>query len=495
MPRLLFALAVAAVPAPGMAQNLPADARPTPFPAALAHKPTPLPDRVVLTWPADPATCHAVTWRTDATVETAVAQLAVAEDGPQFAQPGPASLTGGRPKVRTVPAVTNPLTTDLGDARNHMARFDGLAPNTPYVYRVGDGVNWSEWFQFRTPHAGPAPLRFLYFGDAQNDIKEHWSRVARGAFSDMPKAHFLLHAGDLVNRADSDAEWGEWFAAAGWIHGTVPCVPTPGNHEYSGPPKSLLGATTGKPAAKSGLTPHWRAQFALPEHGPPGLEETTFYFDIHGVRVVSLNSNERLEEQVPWLDRVLGANPHRWAVVAFHHPVYSTAKGRDNKKLRELWRPVLDRHGVDLVLQGHDHTYGRSGLMAEDNLLTGTSTHDARNKGTVYVVSVSGPKMYSLDSEPWMAASAAGKQLYQLVTIDGDVLHYEARTATGDVYDAFELRKRPDGRNDLVERSQLTAAPPVERSAESERLIGAVLVTVGLAGGYGLLRAARRLIR
>ena len=39
--------------------------------------------------------------------------------------------------------------------------------------------------------------------------------------------------------------------------------------------------------------------------------------------------------------------------------------------MRKFCRPLFDRYDVDLVLQGHDHSYGRSGLMREDNVLTG----------------------------------------------------------------------------------------------------------------------------
>jgi 3',5'-cyclic AMP phosphodiesterase CpdA len=236
----------------------------------------------------------------------------------------------------------------------------------------------------------------------------------------------------------------------------IPSVPTPGNHEYAAPAGGAAkvdekaDAAAKKEARRSRLSVNWRPQFTLHENGPPGLEETVYYFDIQGVRVVSLNSNERQEEQVPWLEGVLANNPNKWTVVTFHHPIYSTAKGRDNKKLRELWRPLFDKYTPDLVLQGHDHTYGRSGVMREDNLLTGARLKD--EKGTVYVVSVSGPKMYTLEKEDWMVSSAADTQLYQLITIDGDTLHYEARTANGTVYDSFDLHKgaakRPTRRPD-----------------------------------------------
>ena len=43
-----------------------------------AHAPTPLPDRVVLTWEDDPATTQSVTWRTDTATIKGMAQLAIA---------------------------------------------------------------------------------------------------------------------------------------------------------------------------------------------------------------------------------------------------------------------------------------------------------------------------------------------------------------------------------------------------------------------------------
>jgi 3',5'-cyclic AMP phosphodiesterase CpdA len=318
----------------------------------------------------------------------------------------------------------------------HSVTFTGLKPKTRYVYRVGDGTVWTEWFEFRTASDQPDRLSFIYFGDAQNDVKAHWSRVVRGAYSDMPKANFILHAGDLINRANADGEWGEWHGAAGWINGMIPSVPTPGNHEYAAPTGAAAFIGWGK---KSRISQNWRPQFTLPQNGPPGLEESTYYLDIQGVRLISLNSNEMQEEQVAWLEPLLADNPNKWTIITFHHPIYSTARGRDNKKLRELWRPLFDKYTPDLVLQGHDHTYGRSGVMREDNLLTGARLRDER--GTVYVVSVSGPKMYKLEEAPWMQSKATDTQLYQLITIEGDTLHYEARTANGQLYDSFDLTK------------------------------------------------------
>jgi 3',5'-cyclic AMP phosphodiesterase CpdA len=402
-------------------------------PDAVAHRPTAIPDRVILTWTAEPARSQAVSWRTDASVGSALAQIALADGGPNF-------IT----RAREIAALTTPLQTDLGVAHFHSAEFTGLDPDTIYAYRVGDGVNWSEWFHFRTAKEGPAPFKFIYFGDAQNDIKSLWSRVIRGAYSDASKARFIIHAGDLVNNGDTDAQWGEWFAAGGWVNGMISSIPSPGNHEY---PRD--SRAEGSPRH---LSRHWRPQFALPLNGPPGLEETVYFIDFQGVRIVSLNSNEQQALQARWLDAVLSENPNRWTILTFHHPIYSAAKDRDNPALRRLWQPVIARHRVDLVLQGHDHTYARSGLIGTENTATGAGARDP--EGTIYVVSVSGPKMYNLARAPWMQRVAEDTQLYQVIAIDGDTLTYEARTATGDLYDAFELTKgAPGAPNLFVDKS------------------------------------------
>ncbi len=380
------------------------------------HKPSAWPDRVVLTWRGDPARSQALTWRTDVSVRDAVAEIAPADAGRAFVE-----------KAVTHKAATSPLTTDLGDAHYHTVNFQDLTPATLYAYRVGGGERFSEWHQFRTASTKPEPFTFLYFGDAQYEIRSIWSRLIREAFAHAPRARFTLHAGDLVNIAGSDSEWGEWHEAAGFINATVPVLPCPGNHEFTG--------------RDSGVTAHWKAQFALPNNGPAGLEHCVYYVDIQGVRIVCMNSNEKRAEQAAWLDSVLADNPNRWTVVAFHHPVKSSALSRDNTDLRKRWLPILDKHRVDIVLQGHDHSYARSGL---------DGFPDIGGRGTMYVVSVSGPGFYKVDQLGWMRRWGEGKQLFQAITIDGDRLHFESRTATGELHDSFDLTKPSDGKQNVL---------------------------------------------
>ncbi len=388
----------------------------------LDPRPTRQPDRIMLTWSGDPATTQAVTWRTDASVTEAVAELAVATAGPGF-----------RDSVTTVAATTSALETESGLAHYHSVVFTDLRPNTRYVYRVGDGAeHWSEWIQFRTASDTPEPFSFIYVGDAQNEIFSMWSRAIREAYAEAPRARFIIHAGDLVNRAHRDLEWHEWFAAGGWIHRMVPGIPVPGNHEYDPLPDSPDDADV--------LARQWRHQFTLPPHEIPALDETAYVIDYQGVRIIGLNTLTHIEEQAAWLETVLADNPNHWTVVTFHFPIFSAARGRDNEALRAAWKPLFDRYRVDLVLQGHDHAYGRG-----HNLPVGVNQRDPE-AGTVYVVSVSGPKMYRLSPEAdWMDRAAEDTQLYQVIDVTPDLLTYRAMTVTGELYDSFQIVRGADG--------------------------------------------------
>ena len=54
------------------------------------------------------------------------------------------------------------------------------------------------------------------------------------------------------------------------------------------------------------------------------------------------------------------------------------------------------------------------------------------------------PRCTSSSPSPGCCA-AENTQLYQIITVNGDRLDFQARTATGALYDAFVLRKRAPG--------------------------------------------------
>jgi phosphodiesterase/alkaline phosphatase D-like protein len=161
--------------------------------------PTVYPDRIMLTIPGDPAATRAVSWRTVFENTASIAEIAMADAGPQ-------QLRENHPVTGTHAAWETGSQTAMG----HKVIFEGLKPNTKYAYRVGDGDHWSEWFQFETSSGEPEPFSFLYFGDVQNDIKSDCSRILREAYTHFPKAAFMLFAGDLVSKSQEEY-WREFF--------------------------------------------------------------------------------------------------------------------------------------------------------------------------------------------------------------------------------------------------------------------------------------------
>lgn len=188
--------------------------------------------------------------------------------------------------------------------------------------------------------------------------------------------------------------------------------------------------------------------------------KTTYSFDYQGVRFVMLDGTSAIDlgtlgSQTAWLDRTLSQSPARWNVVVVHQPLYTCARSKNSQPLHNAWRPLLERHRVDLVLQGHDHCYGR--VSHPDGAEASRRSSAAGEPvGPVYVVSVVGSKMYALNdrasSEPVRAAE--NTQLYQLVDVTEDRLAFRAYTATGALYDFFELVKGQDGQNRLVEGNE-----------------------------------------
>ncbi|WP_276166405.1 purple acid phosphatase family protein [Zobellia alginiliquefaciens] len=412
------------------------------FSNTVDHKlifPSKVPDRIIVNLTADPSHSFAVNWRTEQSVDTAYIEVALESHGPEIRIPGVA-----RRIVAKTELFENENIRDkeaLVKAAYHSVLVDKLEPGKVYAYRVGFGEmndsTWSEWFQIEMPSPDvDAPFSFVYFGDAQNDVKSMWSRVIRKSYKMVPDVDFMLHAGDLINHSESNEEWGEWFYAGSYIHATVPSVMTPGNHEYRDGKLSSL----------------WSPQFNLPQNGPQLEEMETYYtLDYQNMKLISFDAEqfdehpESRKQVMKWLKETLSMNTRKWITLFMHYPIYSTAKGRDNKALREALKPLIDEYKVDLVLQGHDHTYARGNDLNKDQGKTLVS-----DVGTIYAVSVSGPKMYESQDQDWMARRGEYTQLFQIITVSKNTIKYQAFTPLGGLYDSFELQKDDNGKKKLI---------------------------------------------
>ena len=71
---------------------------------------------------------------------------------------------------------------------------------------------------------------------------------------------------------------------------------------------------------------------------------------------------------ITWVTADLAATDQDWVIAYWHHPPYT--KGSHDSdfeteliEMREVFLPVLEQGGVDLVLAGHSHVYERSFLL------------------------------------------------------------------------------------------------------------------------------------
>lgn len=148
----------------------------------------------------------------------------------------------------------------------------------------------------------------------------------------------------------------------------------------SAPVWSCLGNHDGKSANSITQSGVYYNTFTFPTRGEAGGvasgTEAYYSFDYANTHFIALDSHDsdRSAEgaMMTWLKADLAATKRDWIVAFFHHPPYtkgthdsdkdSDSTGRMND-MRQVFLPVLEAGGVDLILTGHSHVYERSFLL------------------------------------------------------------------------------------------------------------------------------------
>lgn len=377
--------------------------RQTDYPATSA------PDQIILTWSADPKTTQTVQWRTNTEVtEGRVRYKAGGGDAVEIEA------------IQTVlkdPKLAN-------DPVNHRftATMTDLKPGTTYTYDVGDGDTWSDSASFTTAPAGTVPFKFIYMGDAQNGL-DTWGVLLDKAFAEQPDAAFHIMAGDLINNGIQREDWDHYFHNAAGHYNNVQLVPAIGNHEDQGNDGPWM----------------YLELFDLPKNGPTEIDvERAYSFEYSNALFVVLDTNTSVKNQTEWLEEQLANTKATWKFVVYHHPAYSSAPNRNNPAVQKYWTPLFDKYRVDLALQGHDHAYLRTYPMYDGKPV------DGADKGTIYIVSVSGTKFYKQGDFEYTEFGMTNVSTYQVldIQIDGDTMTYKSYDVEGDVRDEFVIKKQ-----------------------------------------------------
>lgn len=250
------------------------------------------------------------------------------------------------------------IQTDQGMVYRYTATLINLEPDTIYRYTIGDGHETSQTQSFRT--GGNGSLKALIFGDSQSSDYTVWGTTFRNAYHQYNDADLFINMGNLVDNGADWKQWQQWFAQVKKGSRSIPTAPISGNHEdYTYDWHTTI--------------PHLYTNiFQLPDNGPEGLQGRCYYYDYTNVRFIVLDTQweelqkfqpDLLKKQVKWLQTILSANPQKWTVVLMHRPPFNTHGNEKLDQLGELFTPLFEQYGVDVVFTAHTHTYSRTGPL------------------------------------------------------------------------------------------------------------------------------------
>lgn len=328
--------------------------------------------------------------------------------------------------------------TTLPEQKEHKLPLFGLLPDTTHCYRIylpavqSTGVYKAFEGRFVTFREEEKPyFSFLAFGDSGSGSEEQLELAGQmGRF----EPDFALHLGDLVESGlDSDAD-DQYFRPYAGLLSRMPFFLTLGNHDYG----KDMRSEAGKGFLKANYVPY---------HSVPltGLPPHYYFFDVANARFFVLDTNTFYgakfapdlkpgSKQYKWLDYFLSKTDKTWKFVVVHEPLYSTgAHAMPEEQLKAL-EPLLLKHKVDLVFQGHDHDYERTAPLKE-----GLPDEET---GIVYVTLGGGGSTLYIQrrNEEW---SEKFLPVYHFAVLDvkDKLLNMSVYNKTGEVIDTFELQK------------------------------------------------------
>ncbi|HEX5745613.1 MAG TPA: metallophosphoesterase [Archangium sp.] len=322
---------------------------------------------------------------------------------------------------------TSRIATAPTSGRLHVVKLEGLRAGTEHSYSVEACGATTQPVRFTTATPpGSGRVRFAAVGDFGTGAT---SEVNVGRTILNRKPDFFLGLGDGAYDNGTDAEHQtKLFQPLAPLLAAVPIYTTPGNHEYL--------TDKAQPYVDN---------FYLPSNNPAGTERY-YSFDWGPAHVISLDSSCLLAlgvakgrcdqaAQRAWLISDLASTRQPWKIVFFHHPPYSSAAEHGSEvKLREMYAPVLEQYGVDMVLTGHDHTYERTHPMKGNTAAAG---------GVTYLVVGTGShtKAFVPTQPSWSAMRSNRSSGYLDVTIEDGTLTGQMVSQTGAVLDTFRLTK------------------------------------------------------
>lgn len=276
---------------------------------------------------------------------------------------------------------------------NHVT-VTGLKENTAYHYRVEKNGVWGNDNNYHT--GSFSNVKIMLVGDPQIGASKGqdqgggklenkdgtantaarndgfaWNRTLNIAEADNPGINFIISAGDQVNKTGKAKE--EEYAAflSPSVISKTAVATTIGNHDS--------------------LNTDYSAHFFDPDQTGDGKTAAggDYYYSYGpGLFVVLNTNNYNVAEHEDTIKKAIAADPDaKWRVVTIHQDIYGSGQDHsetDGMILRTQLTPVFDKYDIDVVLQGHDHTYSRSKLLYADGQTHGRYEFQLAADGSDY---------------------------------------------------------------------------------------------------------------
>lgn len=270
-------------------------------------------------------------------------------------------------------------------------------------------------------------VRFAALGDSGNG-NDGQLAVARQMFAVQQNTKFdlIVFLGDNIYNSGSPGDFGRKFTLPyrQFIENGTEMRGVVGNHDVRG--EADGGVLLQQMMFQMGTRPY----FAFARGG--GQVE---FFGIDSNAFITPNLSQNARDQLQWLDRELGGSRAKWKILLLHHPLYSSAKkhgwtSRDQgemESVRNAIEPLLERHGVKIVLAGHDHVYERV----------------KPQKGIFHFVSGTGSETRVGDiqsNSPFYGFGSDRELGFMLFSAANDRVNFWAINAQGGVVDSGTLR-------------------------------------------------------
>ena len=103
------------------------------------------------------------------------------------------------------------------------------------------------------------------------------------------------------------------------------------------------------------------------EYGATQAGGDYYYSYGNGLFIVLNTNNYNVAEHEQAIQEAIASDPNAaWRIVTIHQDIYGSGldhSDTDGMILRTQLTPIFDEYDIDVVLQGHDHTYSRSNFL------------------------------------------------------------------------------------------------------------------------------------